>query len=140
MMEFSVSKRMKHLVLEALGPKSFKRMPGQTLKPADQVKWLDKAKDFPKKIKHKHAEMAIIFSDETPLSLGETDLSDSGFYEAVCGGDVDAGRMETMKECHHAGPHLLQLWWRCSAKRTRRSPVRPPTPSNSGRGSSPGSG
>ncbi len=75
-----VKQTMTRLVEEDLGLKVFKRTPRQALKPIDWVK--RKARCLKMLHKLKKREVVILFSDETPFSLGEMVANKTGFYLA----------------------------------------------------------
>jgi transposase len=99
--EFDTSGRtMDRLVKEDLGLKSFKRTPRQAPKPIDREKRLARAKILISKLKHKLSDVIILFSDETPFSLGEMVSSDTGFYLAEAKGARGDDVVHTSKEWH----------------------------------------
>ena len=108
--EFNMDKMtMDHLVKEDLGLKTFKRTPRQALKPCDQEKRLVRSKKILSKLKHKAADTVILFSDETPFSLGEMVANDTSFYLAKACGDGDDSIVHTSKERHFANLQILAV-------------------------------
>ena len=108
--EFGTAGRtMDRLVKEDLGLKSFKRTPRQALKPIDRGKRMARAKVLISKLKHKPSNVVILFSDETPFSLGEIVASDTGFYLAEARGARDDDIVHTSKERHFANLQVLAV-------------------------------
>lgn len=108
--DFDVDKRtMGRLVHEDIGQKTFKRTPRHGLKPVDRSKRLERAQKMLKKIKHKPAGTVILFSDETPFSLGEIVASDTGFYLAEVRSGRDDDVIHTSKERHFASLQILAV-------------------------------
>jgi len=108
--EFSTSRRtMDRLVKEDLGLKSYKRTPRQALKPSDCEKRMARSKILINKLKHKPRDVVILFSDETPFSLGEMVASDTGFYLAEARATREDDVVHISKERHYANLQVLAV-------------------------------
>jgi len=77
---------MRRLLKNDLGLQCFKRLPRMALSSLDKKKRLERAKILLNEIKRKPKDVVILFSDETPFSLGEIVASNNRSYFATTAG------------------------------------------------------
>ncbi len=108
--EFDVSRRtMGRLINNDLGLQSFKRTSRQGLKPMEMEKRMDRSKKLLNKLKHKPCDVILIFSDETPFSLGKMVSNESGFYLAEASGVVEDSTKHIAQERHFSNLQVLAV-------------------------------
>uniref|UniRef100_A0A0K2U1H5 Uncharacterized protein n=1 Tax=Lepeophtheirus salmonis TaxID=72036 RepID=A0A0K2U1H5_LEPSM len=100
---------MNRLVKKYLGLKVYKRIPRQALKPVEKEKHLARSKILLNMLKKKPADVVVLFSYETPFSLGEIVANDTGFYLAGSLGARDDDVVHVGKERHFANLQVLAV-------------------------------
>lgn len=108
--EFNVKRTtMRRLVKEELGLNSYRRTPRQALKPLHKEKRLERSRILINKLKKKPKDVIILFSDETPFSLGEMVSNESGFYLAKVSGAAEDETKFYKKERHFANLQVIAV-------------------------------